>query len=319
MTLSIRVILGCLPLLFFIEANSQVVKEDYLGNYRCVGIGYFDYKNGSDTLDCLIQINPSINIETKLIISNHFTTNKYHIGSRYTFNDLGDLIGEVGGEKGKYFKTNDSLSIRIVERLTNYPPVLTQTFDFTCKKDSNLIITPVYDTDGDKVYDDEDICANTPSGEVVNAAGCSLSQIDDDQDGVENSQDLCPNTPQEETVNSNGCAESQLDEDQDGVIDALDHCPGTKELEVDANGCGVNAVNNKLSTANLLYPNPATNHVTLAKTSNKEQIELFSTTGVKLKVFSVQKGEDVEIDTSVLEKGLYLLKVGESVHRFVKE
>jgi hypothetical protein len=147
----------------------------------------------------------------------------------------------------------------------------------------------------------------------------AISNLDDDQDGVENSQDLCPSTPQEEAVNSNGCAESQLDEDQDGVIDALDHCPGTKELEVDANGCGVNAVNNKLARANLLYPNPATNYVTLAKTSNKEQIELFTATGVKLKAFSTQKGEDVEIDTSVLEKGLYLLKVGERVCRFVKE
>ncbi|OCB71739.1 hypothetical protein FBGL_11050, partial [Flavobacterium glycines] len=50
------------------------------------------------------------------------------------------------------------------------------------------------DTDKDGVEDAKDLCPNTPIGEVVNASGCSSSQLDDDNDGVKNNLDLCPNT-----------------------------------------------------------------------------------------------------------------------------
>jgi hypothetical protein len=36
---------------------------------------------------------------------------------------------------------------------------------------------PVSDADGDGVPDAHDQCPNTPTGEVVNAGGCSISQL----------------------------------------------------------------------------------------------------------------------------------------------
>jgi hypothetical protein len=42
---------------------------------------------------------------------------------------------------------------------------------------ASAIILPGDDSDGDGVNDDVDLCANTPVGDVVNADGCSISQI----------------------------------------------------------------------------------------------------------------------------------------------
>ena len=94
------------------------------------------------------------------------------------------------------------------------------------------------DTDKDGVTDDLDLCANTPTGEGVNATGCSASQLDDDSDGIKNNVDTCPNTPSGEMVNSTGCSVSQLDDDGDGVKNSLDTCPNTPTGEgVNATGC----------------------------------------------------------------------------------
>ena len=94
------------------------------------------------------------------------------------------------------------------------------------------------DIDNDGIDNINDLCPNTPAGEVVDANGCSYGQLDDDNDGVENSIDTCENTPIGEAVNATGCSESQLDDDNDGVKNNLDTCPNTPTGEdVDANGC----------------------------------------------------------------------------------
>ena len=54
----------------------------------------------------------------------------------------------------------------------------------------------VIDSDGDGVYDDIDICPNTPEGVSVDSVGCATSQIDSDGDGVYDDIDICPNTPE---------------------------------------------------------------------------------------------------------------------------
>ncbi len=51
----------------------------------------------------------------------------------------------------------------------------------------------VIDTDKDGVSDDLDLCPNTPTGETVNASGCSDSQIDDDNDGYSKINDCNDN------------------------------------------------------------------------------------------------------------------------------
>ena len=94
------------------------------------------------------------------------------------------------------------------------------------------------DADGDGIGDVCDVCTNTPTGESVNASGCSQSQLDDDNDGVMNNVDLCANTPIGETVNANGCSNGQLDDDNDGVTNNIDQCPDTTpNALVDAAGC----------------------------------------------------------------------------------
>ncbi|MBI5138090.1 MAG: thrombospondin type 3 repeat-containing protein, partial [Nitrospirae bacterium] len=94
------------------------------------------------------------------------------------------------------------------------------------------------DDDGDGVNNALDLCPNTPVGAVVNAVGCAQTQLDDDADGVSNAVDLCPNTPAGAVVNAVGCAATQLDDDSDGVNNALDLCPATPAgAVVNANGC----------------------------------------------------------------------------------
>lgn len=94
------------------------------------------------------------------------------------------------------------------------------------------------DTDSDGINDDCDQCANTPSNEETNLAGCSSSQLDDDNDGVTNNIDACPGSLIGESVDANGCTNSQLDGDGDGVIDTEDSCLNTPIGEsADGNGC----------------------------------------------------------------------------------
>ncbi|MDA8749904.1 thrombospondin type 3 repeat-containing protein [Candidatus Poseidonia alphae] len=95
-----------------------------------------------------------------------------------------------------------------------------------------------FDDDADGVWNDIDLCALTPPGEVANADGCSQSQLDDDSDGVMNNLDLCLLTPPGESVDADGCSQSQIDDDGDGVMNNLDLCPSTTTGEtVDADGC----------------------------------------------------------------------------------
>ncbi len=63
----------------------------------------------------------------------------------------------------------------------------------------------IMDSDGDGVIDSEDICPNTPDGELVDSVGCSISQKDSDGDGVNDNLDTCPNTPSGAIVDSSGC------------------------------------------------------------------------------------------------------------------
>jgi uncharacterized repeat protein (TIGR01451 family) len=60
------------------------------------------------------------------------------------------------------------------------------------------------DSDGDNVNDNLDQCTNTPTGETVDANGCSDSHIDTDGDGVYNDADL--------------------DDDNDGILDSEEGC-----------------------------------------------------------------------------------------------
>lgn len=57
------------------------------------------------------------------------------------------------------------------------------------------------DSDGDGVYDNEDLCPDTPSGTQVNSDGCP----DQDGDGVADTDDKCADTPTGVQVDADGC------------------------------------------------------------------------------------------------------------------
>src|SRR6476620_6471121 len=88
------------------------------------------------------------------------------------------------------------------------------------------------DSDGDGVADGIDRCANTAVGAIVDAAGCTR---DSDGDNIADGIDKCPDTPAGVLVDTNGCAK---DSDGDGIADGLDRCSATpKGATVDALGC----------------------------------------------------------------------------------
>lgn len=98
------------------------------------------------------------------------------------------------------------------------------------------------DLDGDFVPDEEDICADTDEGLMVNSVGCAENQLDDDSDNIMNDMDLCPLTQLGEIVDTSGCSDAQLqtDEDLDNVAGPSDLCPDTiydEREDVDENGC----------------------------------------------------------------------------------
>ena len=97
------------------------------------------------------------------------------------------------------------------------------------------------DEDGDGIYDDIDLCPNTPVVEIADSDGCADSQLDDDGDGISNADDVCPATDANADVDSVGCSDDQLtqDSDDDGIVDVDDLCPDST-LDVDANGCDEN-------------------------------------------------------------------------------
>jgi outer membrane protein OmpA-like peptidoglycan-associated protein len=94
----------------------------------------------------------------------------------------------------------------------------------------------VKDADGDGVLDDADQCANTPAGDKVDAKGCSLPK-DADGDGVTDDKDQCANSPAGQPVDAKGCPP---DTDGDGVTDDKDACANTPAGDkVDEKGCSL--------------------------------------------------------------------------------
>jgi len=110
----------------------------------------------------------------------------------------------------------------------------------------------IIDTDGDGVYDDEDLCQGTPSDVDIFTDGCSGEQrefgstTDSDSDGIKDNSDYCLETPSGESVYTDGCSDSQRDSDGDGIFDSDDICPETTTFwnvnlgNVNSDGCAPN-------------------------------------------------------------------------------
>ena len=62
------------------------------------------------------------------------------------------------------------------------------------------------DSDGDGVFDNVDVCPNSPAGTTVDDTGCAIkTDLDTDMDGVFDHLDKCPNTPAKALVDADGC------------------------------------------------------------------------------------------------------------------
>ena len=180
----------------------------------------------------------------------------------------------------------------------------------------------VLDDDFDGVQNDADQCPNTQIGSEVNDFGCSQNQLDDDKDGVVNDSDHCSKTVFGDVVNDFGCSRNELeDDDYDGVLNYLDSCPDTRKnvFYVDDNGCELLGLNEQEQTQIQLYPNPVANYVLVPLSTNKDVLELYNSVGTKQVLNITEQNGELNIDTSALEQGLYLLKVNGRVYRFVKE
>jgi outer membrane protein OmpA-like peptidoglycan-associated protein len=94
----------------------------------------------------------------------------------------------------------------------------------------------IKDSDNDGVLDDVDACADTPAGDRVDEKGCSLPK-DADGDGVTDDKDACANTPAGDKVDEKGCSLPK-DADGDGVTDDKDECANTPAgQKVNEKGC----------------------------------------------------------------------------------
>lgn len=106
--------------------------------------------------------------------------------------------------------------------------------------DPNRRGCPAADTDSDGVFDHEDQCVSEPMGANPDPArrGCPLR--DRDSDGVMDGDDVCPDQPQGATPDPTrrGCPAG--DRDSDGVMDHEDQCPDQSRMpfpDPARNGC----------------------------------------------------------------------------------
>lgn len=95
---------------------------------------------------------------------------------------------------------------------------------------------PVYDVDGDGIFDDVDACVTEPEDldQFEDSDGCP--DLDDDRDGVPDTADRCKSEPEDADgfEDADGCPDP--DNDKDGVLDASDACPDVAGTAA-ARGC----------------------------------------------------------------------------------
>lgn len=119
----------------------------------------------------------------------------------------------------------------------------------------------------------------------------------------------------------------QGDEDEDGILNADEDANGDGVLsndDVDGDGIedfwdpelGVDEVNSKLFR---IYPNPATDVISIAGVDENTQVSIFDLNGRKLQ----QRQNTQQIDVSNLQSGIYLVEISSTAKRqtlrFIKQ
>ena len=242
--------------------NVVVEKVDVGGTYQ-LDIQNLQPQNKASKIDGIAPTEKISNKINNLNISGIVTSEDFSIGNLDLSNlsdgylsislFVTDPFENKGEEQISYYYLKDN-SIRKVESIAidDIDSDGIPNIDDNCPDtpigevvDANGCSTSQLDTDNDGVKDNLDTCPNTPSGQTVNANGCATSQLDTDNDGIKDNLDTCPNTPSGQTVNATGCSQSQLDDDGDGIMNDKDLCPNTATgTNVNANGCFFLPANN---------------------------------------------------------------------------
>ena len=136
------------------------------------------------------------------------------------------------------------------------------------------------DPDGDGVSGDADACGDTPTGEPVDADGCSCSQLDNDDDGVANCDDACPATPAGDEVADDGCTLVVLSVDTGSDVTVF-------EGEVVVRLAAVTVDQGEATVASFLYQWTQVSGDPLAAESDGATLTVDTTGGVGQAVFNL--------------------------------
>ena len=177
--------------------------------------------------DFRIEDQPYYSVEgvIKYSLGEAFKTGRFEpfieAGGGYTwFDDIG--AGNLNGGLGFYYWFTESFGLNVQ---SSYKHVFEEYGQPHFQHIVGLAVKfGGRDTDGDKIYDKDDACPETPGLPEFN--GCP----DSDGDGIEDRKDECPN--EAGPAEFNGCP----DTDADGVADKDDACPTVAGLK-EYNGC----------------------------------------------------------------------------------
>ena len=215
-------------------SNSVGWNQPNSGAERCFWVElYYNNSQVGGHEDCFFPTWPSLNITGYTADSNaslntiYFDTTYLTSGSNY-----GVQIGVV------QYSTGNTSSSSILTNFTATNSTMSFYWNYSTPTTSGYycVVGTLWDGAGGVI---DHITLNTSST-------CFLIVHDDDDDGVWNENDLCPNTPANATVDQYGCASTQRDTDGDGINDAFDAFPfdGTQWQDSDGDGYGDNASGN---------------------------------------------------------------------------
>lgn len=170
--------------------------------------------------------------------------------------DFADDYEMLAGGLGKHWHV--SSNFRVITEIAGYQGLGDDFFDYSLKLGIAYVpgAKPAprqVDSDKDGVFDNRDLCPNTPRGVSVDNTGCPL---DSDRDGVTDDKDQCPNTPIGYNVDAKGC-QLLKDSDKDGVPDDKDQCPNTpmNDAVYPDNGCTIFAEQKVSTNLEILFAN----------------------------------------------------------------
>ena len=215
-------------------SNSAGWNQPNSGAERCFWVElYYNNSQIGWHEDCFFPTWPSLNITGYTADSNaslntiYFDTTYLTPGSNYGV-QIGVVQYSTGNTSSSSILTNFTATSSSMSFYWNYSTPTTS--GYYC------VVGTLWDGAGGVL---DHITLNTSSS-------CFLIVHDDDDDGVWNENDLCPNTPANATVDQYGCASTQRDTDGDGINDAFDAFPfdGTQWQDSDADGYGDNASGN---------------------------------------------------------------------------